>query len=72
MVQQLSFKRKHRGVVLIHGPWSRISKTSRLKLKREVSRTGKKGSRLRLCFWVVDDVLEKKVLNGFVQADVVK
>ena len=36
------------------------------------ARTEKKGSRLRLCFWVVDDVLEKKVLNGFVKADVVK
>ena len=45
MGQQLSFKRKHRGVVLIHGPWFLISKTSRLKLKREVSRTEKKGSR---------------------------
>ena len=40
--QQLSFKRKHRGVAPIHGPWSRISKTSHLKLKREVSRTEKK------------------------------
>ena len=29
-----------------------------------------KGSRLR--FWVVDDVLEKEVLNGFEKADVVK
>ena len=72
MGQQLSFKRKHRGVVLIYRPWSLISKTSRLKLDREVSRTEKKGSRLRLCFWVVDDVLEKKVLNGFVKADVFK
>ena len=42
MGQQLSFKRKHRGVVLIHGPWSLISKISCLKLKREVSRTEKK------------------------------
>ena len=42
MGQQLSFKRKHRGVVLIHGPWSLTSKTSRLKLKREVSRTEKR------------------------------
>ena len=40
--QQLSFKRKHHGVVTIHGPWSRISKTSHLKLKHEVSRTAKK------------------------------
>ena len=42
MGQQLPFKRKHRGVVLIHGPWSLISKTSRLNLKREVSRTEKR------------------------------
>ena len=54
MGQQLSFKRKHLGVVPIHGPWPSIS-------------GGKKGSRLRLCFWVVDDVPEKKVLNGFVK-----
>ena len=40
--QQLSFKRKHRGVVPIDGPWSRKSKTSHLKLKREVCRTEKK------------------------------
>ena len=40
--QRLPFKRKHRGVVTIHCPWSRISKTSRLNLKREVSRTEKK------------------------------
>ena len=43
--QQLSVKRKHRGVPPIHGPWSRISKPLHLKLKREVSRTEKKGSR---------------------------
>ena len=42
MGQQLSFKCKHRGVVPVHGPWSRKSKTSHLKLKREVSRTGKR------------------------------
>ena len=42
MGQQLPFKRKHRGIVTIHGPWSRISKTSRLNLKGEVSRTEKK------------------------------
>ena len=65
MGQQLSFKRKHRGVVPIHGPWSSISKTSRLKLKREVSRTEKK---VQDC----DYALEEKVLNGFVKADVVK
>ena len=40
--QQLSFKCKHHGVVPVHGPWSRISKTSQLKLKREVSQTGKR------------------------------
>ena len=39
--QQLSFKRKHRGVVPIDCPWSRMSKTSQLKLKCEVSRTEK-------------------------------
>ena len=58
--QQLSFKRKHHGVVPIHGPWSHISKTSHLKLKREVSRTEKKGSRLRLCFRVVDEFQRRK------------
>ena len=31
-----------------------ISKTWRLKLKREISWTKKKGSRLRICLWVVD------------------
>ena len=35
-------KRKPRGVVPVHGPWSPISETSHLKLKREVSRTEKK------------------------------
>ena len=42
LLKQLSFKRKHRGVVPVHGPWSRISKTSHLKLKREDSRTEKR------------------------------
>ena len=68
--QQLSFKRKHSGVVPVHGPWSRISKTSHLKLKREVSRTGKRfkipimfsGCRRR----------SREERNGFVKADVVK
>ena len=60
--QQLSSKRKHRGVAPIHGPWSRTSKTSHLKLKREVS-DGKKGSRLLLCFRVLDDVQEKKGMD---------
>ena len=50
MGQQLSFRRKHRGVVLIHGPWSLISKTSRLKLKREVSRTEKKRFKIAIMF----------------------
>ena len=36
--QQLSFKRKHRGVAPIHGPWSRISKTSHLKLVKSLGR----------------------------------
>ena len=72
MGQQLPFKRKHRGVVTIHGPWSRISKTSRLNLKSEVSRTKKRFKIAIICFWVVDNVLEKKVLNRFVKADVVK
>ena len=75
MVQQRPFKRKHCGVVgvvPIHSPWSHVSKTSRLKLKREVSRTEKRFNIAIICFWVVDNVLEKKVLNGFVKADVVK
>ena len=42
LLKQLSFKRKHRGVVPVHGPWSRISKTSHLKFKREDSRTEKR------------------------------
>ena len=52
MGQQLSFKHKHRGVVLIHGPWSLISKTSRLKLhvKREVSQTEKKRFKIAIMF----------------------
>ena len=41
---------------------SRVSKTSCLKLKREVS-DRKKGSRLRLCFWVVYDIPEKKGMD---------
>ena len=68
--QQLSFKSKDRGVVPVHGPWSRISKTSHLKLKREVSRTEKRfksaimfsGRRRRF----------REERNGFVKADVVK
>ena len=69
---QLPFKRKHCGVVPVQGPWSRISKTSLLKMKREVSQTEKRFKIAIICFWVVDIVLEKKVLNGFVKADVVK
>ena len=72
MGQQLPFKRKHHGVVTIHGPWSRISKTSRLKLKRELGLSKKRFKIAIICFWVVDNVLEEKVLNGFVKADVVK
>ena len=41
-------------------------------MKREVSRTEKRFKIAIICFWVVDNVLEKKVLNGFVKADVVK
>ena len=41
-VRSLYFSVKHRGVVPIDGPWSRVSKTSYLKLKCEVSRTEKK------------------------------
>ena len=64
LLKQLSFKRKHRGVVPVHGPWSRISKTSHLKLKREDSRTKKK---VQECDYVFGE--ER---NGFVKADVVK
>ena len=68
--QQLSFKRKQRGVVPVHGPWSRISETSHFKLKREVSRTEKRfkiaimfsGRRRR----------SREERNRFVKADVVK
>ena len=68
--QQFPFKHKHRGVVPVHGPWSRFSKTSHLKLKREVSRTEKRfkiaimfsGRRRR----------SREERNGFVKADVVK
>ena len=42
---------------------SRVLKTSCLELKREVSRTEKKGSRLRLCFRVVYDVPAKKGMD---------
>ena len=56
--QQLSFKCKHRGVVTIHGPWSRILKTSRLNLKCEVSWTEKRFKIAIICFWVVDNILE--------------
>ena len=43
-----------------------------VKLKREASRTEKRFKIAIICFWVVDIVLEKKVLNRFVKADVVK
>ena len=70
MGQQLSFKRKHRGVAPVHGLWSRISKTSHQKLKREVSRMEKRfkiaimfsGRRRR----------SREERNGFVKADVIK
>ena len=69
LLKQLSFKRKHRGVVPVHGPWSRISKTSHQKLKREVSRMEKRfkiaimfsGRRRR----------SREERNGFVKADFV-
>ena len=61
-VSSFRFSVKHCGVVPIDGPWSRMSKPSHLKLKCEVSRT-EKGSRLRLCFRVVDDVSEKKGMD---------
>ena len=61
---------KHRGVVPVHRPWSRISKTSHQKLKREVSRMEKRfkiaimfsGRRRR----------SREERNGFVKADVIK
>ena len=37
-------------------------------MKREVSRTEKRFKIAIICFWVVDNVLEKIVLNGFVKA----
>ena len=71
MGQQLSFKRKHRGVVPpVHGPWSRISKTSHLKLKREVSRTEK---RFKIAIMFSGrGRRSREERSGFVQADVVK
>ena len=45
-------------VVPVHGPWSGISKTSHLK-----SLGRKEGSRLRLCFRVVDHVSKKKGMD---------
>ena len=68
--QKVSFKRKHRGVLPVQGPWSGITKTSHLKLKREVSRTERRfkiaimfsGRRRR----------SREERNGFVKADVVK
>ena len=70
MGRQLSFKRKHRGVVSVHGPWSRISKTSHLKLKREVSQTGK---RFKIAIMFSGrQRRSREERNGFVKADVVK
>ena len=57
--QQLLFKRKHRHVP-IHGHMH--GKLRVLKLKGWLS-DGKKGSRLRLSFRVVDDVPEKKGID---------
>ena len=57
--QQLLFKRKHRRVP-IHGHM--YGKLRVLKLKVWLS-DGKKGSRLRLCFRVVNDVPEKKGMD---------
>ena len=59
------------GVVPIHGPWSRISKTSHLKLKREVSRTEKKRLKIAIMFSGRRRRSREK-RNGFVKADVVK
>ena len=70
MGQQLSFKRKHRGVVPVHGPWSRISKTSLLKLKREVSRTEER-FKIAIIF-SGRPRRSREERNGFVKADVVK
>ena len=70
MGQQLSFQRKHRGVVPIDGPWSRMSKTSHLKLKCEVSRTKKKVQECDYVFGCRRRSREER--NGFVKADVVK
>ena len=64
--------RQNYNLTPIHGPWSRITKTSHLNLKREVSRTGKKGLRLRLCFRVVVDVPEKKGMDLWKQMSSIK
>ena len=72
--QQLSFKRKHRGVVPVHCPWSRISKTSHLKLKeklkREIFPTDKRFKIANMFSGRRRRSSEER--NGFVKADVVK
>ena len=63
-------KCKHRGVVPVHGPWSRISKTSHLKLKHEVSRMEKR-FKIAIMFsgcWL----RSREERSGFVKADVAK
>ena len=67
--RQLSFKRERCGVVPVQGPRSRISKTSHLKLKREVSDEKKIQD-----FDYVSDRRRRsrEARNGFVKADVVK
>ena len=69
MGRQLSFKREHCGVVPVQGPRSRISKTSHLKLKREVS----DGKKVQDFDYVSDRRRRsREARNGFVKADVVK
>ena len=69
MGQQLSFKRKRGGGVPIHGPWSRISQTLHLKLKREVSRTEK---RFKIAIFSGRRRRSREERSGFMNADVVK
>ena len=70
MGQQLSFKRKHRGVVPVHGPWSLTSKTSHQKLKREVSWMGKRFKIAIMFSGRRRRSIEER--NGFVKVDVIK
>ena len=71
--QQLSFKRKHCGVVPVHGPWSRISKTSNLKLKEKLTH---EIFRMEKRFKIVNMFSDhrrrsREERNGFVKADVI-